>query len=289
MTLRTLLTAGLLAASIGSAHAIPTFTAPGGATYDPFGGIDWASNGTAYTNNFNFGAAVAGSAFNFDMTYIAYAKSVAGVLRPNGTSFFIPNLTDGADATNGQANEFELTIVATFNETATCTNSGQNCSFTLNSGSFDIRIGTGATRDAVTGSLATLTQYSNGVSLIAGTFTPASSGTFSATSGTGNTSLFGTVTSTNAAYINPALVGTTAVGTLQIGNAITSWQRPTGIVGLADTCGPTSGNSPCLLAFQADSNQDFHIRQVPEPATVALLGLGLFGAGVLRSKRKSQS
>lgn len=282
-SLKHLVVAAAAALAANSAFALPTFQIPGGAILDPFGGIDWKSNGTAYTTNFNQAAAIAGTSFSFTTTYFAYAIEGSGILRPNGTSFNTPGLTSG-DFGGGGANPFELTVLATFVEEATCSNGGLSCSFTITGGSFAVYLDT--TPDAVTGASADIaTQYTNGTQIIAGSI-DSGTGNFDSTilgTGSGKNTFFGTVTTTNNTFINPNLVGTTASATIQLGGAITGWDRPTGIVGASDTCTPTS--TGCTFAFQADGNQSFSI---PEPGSLALLGAVALVAGAgMRRRMKS--
>ncbi|MFO1320384.1 MAG: flocculation-associated PEP-CTERM protein PepA [Burkholderiales bacterium] len=274
----------LAALTASSAFAAPAFTVPGGQVVDPFGGIDWASNGTAFTTNFNQFAANSGVAFQFDMTYFSFARSTSGILDMIGNSYTVPNLIGGTGPSG--VDSFELTIVATFREQATCFAGGLVCTFTtVGNGLFDIYLD--PLVNAVVGAGATLSQYNNGTRIIGGTISAGPSGTFNALAQSGSTTLQGQVNYTNAAYINPNLVGTTAVGTLQIGGSSTGWAYPTGIVG-ASTCDPLNPvNGNCTVAFQADSNQNFRL---PEPGTLGLLGavtLGLAGVGASRRRNKA--
>lgn len=264
--------AALVALSASSAFALPTFTAPGGATYDPFGGIDWASSGTAWTTNFNQAAAVAGTPFSFTTNYIAYAKGSSGVLNDLNVGFTIPNLFGGS-APSG-SNPFELTVSATIVEQAFCTLGGASCTFVVTGGSFDIRIDSAV--NARDGASAALAQYTDGTSLIQGVIS-GGLGSFTSVSlgnGVGVTNFQGAVTYTNPTYISPALASSTATGTLQLGNATTGWVRPA-FLG-ANSCSPTS--TACSFAFQADSNQNF--TRVPEPAGLALVGVVAAAAGI---------
>ncbi len=194
----------------GSAIAVPTLTVPGGQVLDPFGGFDWASNGTAFTTNFNSALAVAGTPFAFDITYFAYARGTTGILDPGGVAYTVNNLFGGAPGSG--SNPFELTTLVTINETATCFGGGTLCTFSTNSGVFDVYLGTGAFLDAQTGAGAALSQYTNGDHLLGGTLSTGASGTFTAippSSGFGVTALQGVVGFTNSTYINPDLWGTT--------------------------------------------------------------------------------
>lgn len=276
--------AGLgLLASVGAAQAVPSFVVPGGQVVDPFTAIDWSLNGTAYTTNFDQGLAAAGTPFSFTTTYFSYAVEVVGIKRNSGLSANVPNLTSG-DLGGGGANPFELTIYATIVETAVCSFGGASCAFIVTGGSFDIYLDT--TPDAVTGASALASQYTDGVSLIGGVITGGTGSftTIGADANTGSNGFVGVVTSTNNTYINPNLLGTRAGAEIKYGNAITGWDRPTGIVG-ADTClnNPAPvGN--CSLAFQADGNQSFSI--VPEPGSLALLGAIAVAAGAVTRRRK---
>lgn len=272
----------LAALSASSAFAVPAFTVPGGQVLDPFGGIDWASNGTAFTTNFNQFAANNGIPFQFDMTYFAFARGGSGILDLVGNNFTVPNLFGGTAPSGSDA--FELTIVATFREQATCFAGGTLCSFTtVGLGAFDIYLDTSA--DAVVGAGALLSQYNDGTRIIGGNIFAGPSGSFNAIAQNGGTTLNGAVTFTNAAFINPNLVGTTATGTLQIGGSATGWAYPSLIVG-PSTCNPFAPvNGDCTVAFQADSNQNFRL---PEPGTIGLLGamtLGMAGAGAVRRRK----
>ena len=275
------LAAAIAALSASTAFAAPTFTVPGGQQLDPFGGIDWASNGTAFTTTFNQTAANSGQQFNFETTYFSYAVPVTGIQRPDGTNYFVPNLVGGSSdrPLAGTAPLFELTTVATFQETGQCTNNGANCDFRITGGSFDIYLD--QSTNARTGGAANLNQYRDGTRIIGGNVTSgASNFTATPTGGTGSTSIMGVVTDTNNTFVTPNLVGTSATGTLQIGSAETAFERP-GFLG-ANTCGaPGAGTAPraCTLVFQADSNQRFMFGQVPEPGTLALLGASMLGLG----------
>lgn len=265
---------GLVAAGL-IAGAAPAFAAPaltftsatyGTQTIDPFTGIDWSPTASAVTNNYTpDGVTVATT------TYLA---SAVAILTDNGDIAFINGLTaNGAPAT-----AFEFTILATIFETAT-QQDADTVDFFATGGTFDIYYDSTANANKSLG-----TGFVDGTRIISGTINAGYAGSFTGdgTNGTGNFDFFGAVTftetdSTKDAYINPALVATNAVATLQLGaNTTGGWTAPTA---WADGGGIRDG----ALIFQADGNQGFST--VPEPGTLALLGLGLLGmAGRMRRK-----
>ncbi|MDP3493637.1 MAG: flocculation-associated PEP-CTERM protein PepA, partial [Hyphomonadaceae bacterium] len=282
MKLHAKLVGALAALSMSSAFAVPAFEVPGGQILDPFGGIDWASNGSAFTTDFNQAKANSGTPFVFNMTYFSFARATSGILDQNGNSYSVPNLFGGT-AVSG-SDPFELTIVATFQEQATCFAGGLVCTFTtVGVGSFDIYLDTAP--NATIGAAAALSQYNDGTRIIGGLISAGPSGTFNALAQNGSTVLQGPVVYTNNAFINPNLVGSTATGTLQIGGSQTGWLRPDGIVG-PDTCNPLAPvDANCTVAFQADANQTLRI---PEPGTVGLLGAAFAGIALGVSRKRAK-
>ena len=271
---------GLLAAA--PAYAIPALTfnsSFGTQTVDPFSGIDWIDTATAVTSGFN----VLGNTIT--TSYLATATAI----KTGPSNAFLPGLT----ANGTPSNAFEFTIKAVITETASCANITCNqVNFTATGGTFEIYYDSTADADRSQG-----TGFVDGTKIIGGTINasaPGAAGSFTGDgtglNGTGNFNFFGTVTftetdSTKDAYINPALASSNAVATLQLGTNLTGgWTRPTAFVDAGFASLPGS-NTTDLIVFQADGTQAFAV--VPEPGTVALLGLGLIGIAGGTWRRKS--
>lgn len=284
---------GLLAAAV-PAFALPSlkFQDSGGTwhTVDPFGGLDWASNATAWS-----------TALVYDNTTIAtttYLATAAKVKFQGGA-----DATNGASSTSGSS--YEFTIKATINETATCLShfSGIYSSvcrvaeFYATGGSFDIYFDQNNDSNILTGA-----GFTNGTKIISGTIeadsNPAGSFTADQTAGVPNGSGKGdfafnsqvtyTRTGGGLVYFNPELDTSNGVATLQLGTRTTDWTPPTGYPGAVNW---GDGGNICALAagcvtFQADGNQTF-TATVPEPGSLALVGLSLMGLSLTRSRRST--
>ena len=264
-----LICGGLLLVAASGASAMPSIVTPDG-TFDPFGGFDWSSGGSAVTT----GSIVNGGA----VTSVFWANA-AHVLDTSSNPFATPTL----DPTHAAAGGYEYTVFATLNETVSCGGAlgdpcGASASFTLTGGSWTVYYDTAPNANLVTGAGIT-----DGTQLLAGN-AMSGGGTFnllSPTSGIGIFTYTGQVTYTNSTYINPALLGTTATSTLQFGSSTTNYVIPTSEPG---TSGGTQGIPGNSLIFQADANQSF--TPVPEPGTLALIAGAVLGLGVLGGRRR---
>lgn len=274
-----ILALSLLAGS-ASAGTVATLSADG--TLQNFSGFDWHSNGSALIQGYDLAhpGAQVGDTDTFVLTYQAFA---AGVFSTSTT----PNMRV---ATPGAAvGTYEFTTIGTLYEKATCTQVSAfgctridietNYAGAPNPSTWSVFLDETPDADPVTGS-----GFMDGHEILKGVWSSGESHFQASTSnilvGLGLADLQGTVTAIDGSYVSGNFVGTDLNTTLRF-PGIGGWTRPAQVAGIAT---PAPGS---LVNFveQVDASQPL-TEKVPEPATLALAGLGLMAMGSAYRKRK---
>jgi len=253
----------------GAASAAQVYTMNIGGTDYQFDQIDWSSGGSAWSPNYD--------PTNPTATFDLFVMSKAVSLNLNNTSVY----------SFGASSPFELTLFASLNETVVNETTFSTITtqyFNLNYGSWTVRQDAAKNSDLSTGA-----GIADGNVVLTGTFNPGLSGQFAlnnGVSGQGSETLEGVVTITAPGFMTPTPVGTTAGTELRFGNAANGvgWTAPVSFsngsdAGVIDASMGFNPNSQLLL--QADGSQGF----IPEPASMALVGLGLAGMAAVRRRK----
>jgi len=267
--------------------------------------FDWAP-GSALAVNVNSPTGISGA-------FTTYFQANLGTVQAPDTSALFTN--------GGGGNYF--TAVAGFGETvATCNNVGgfcTNATFNFDASNptnfFDIfavggtannLTGAGFTGTSILSGVIVPTDFSSNFALSSTTPSPLDQSPLpSATwngvntvSGTGASSITVMVTFADSNYFPDLTAGSlitfSAFNTSQIlpfkqvnpSHCMSDGSTDCAIPSLVGLFNGAPGSGPDVL-FQADANQSFTVARVPEPGTLALIGLGVLVTGVLR-KRQSR-
>lgn len=272
------------AASLGgNAFAASISNADG--ILQPFAGFDWASGSAAWTTGLNtalgnvgLDGTCAGPGCSFTIEYAGWA---AGILKTGGGTITANGLDNDPNGGLNAGKSYEYTMRASLTATLVSFLPGVFAQYSIGPGSFNIYYDTSGDANILAPTGGGWTGFNNGVSIVTGNLATTANQLFNLLDGSGNINLSGTVTSTNGAYIAPAIVGSTVASTLQLfpSAAITEFSPPTSVDGVA-----VDAVNEAL--FQADANQNFTFR-TPEPTSILLAGLALFGAGAVSRRRKA--
>lgn len=239
----------------------------GGTDYT-FDSIDWSSGGSAWSADYR---KADGSRADLGHTFnMAFQSSAAALLLGNQTVY-----------TFDASSPFELTLFASVNETVVADVPMLGLQgFFMNYGSWSVY--QDASKNA---NLQTGAGIADGTKVLGGAFDTGYSGTFTAntaTSGTGTQALLGSVDASPFGLIDPHPASTVAVSTLQLGSFVTA-ALPTGFSNGIDGGTNAAFNNTDIsqLIMQLDANQRF----VPEPASMALIGLGMAGLAAVRRRK----
>lgn len=273
LTMRLAIAAALLGGvSTLQAATLDTGTAaPNDGVLQNFTSIDWNANGGGWVQGFDLTASSGQGATDvFSFTYQAFAGTIGTTSATNNLYVASPGTMLGG---------YELTTYATATETAICNNA--TCSsidIVTNSGTWAVYFDTSPDANQALG-----TGFTDGVVIMSGTW-DAGLSTFSAPFpgfGVGGGFLFGTVTYTNNAYVNPDLLGTTLQASLQFpGQTAPTYTRPAAFDGVS-----TGTDTATDFVLQTDTSQNFSAGSIPEPGTLLLLGAGLLGLGKIRRRQ----
>lgn len=265
---------------LGTEPAPPSATGGDGVLQN-FKGFDWHANGAGFVQGFGLGGG--GHAVGETDAFTLTTQFFAGTLLSSTTTPDLRVATPGPST-----GTYEYTALAQLMETATVTSvdaSGQVTGLTIATnpgGFFDIYFDIAPDADPVAGM-----NFGDGTAIISGIFTGGFS-TFAATGpipnagviGTGGGTVFGSVTAVNNAFVNPTMIGTEIGTTLNFPGTAGVFTRPALINGVA-----TGADTATDFVLQTDAFQAF---TVPEPDSLALIGLGLIGFGFVSYRNRRQ-